>query len=107
MLSTPSCVMLVLRYAKARHHDIGVVGETKTVNTIGRLQLPAGDHRGFVIARHNGSIDGALHAIPFHRERNLLRYGLSDAGSLVYRGVRFTAPAVHLEWLRTESTHDE
>ena len=84
----------------------GVVSKAEAVDAVGGLELPGGHHRGFVVARDDGSVDRALDAVAFYRKSDLLRYGLSRASGFVHRGVDFPA-AIHLKWIGAETTHDE
>src|SRR4051794_33034554 len=107
LFKIPCRAALVLRYAQTSNGDVGVVSKTKPVDAISSFELSRSHQRGFVIARHHGAVNGALNAVAFDRNSDLLRHGLSRTGGFVYRRVRLAAPAVHLKRLRTKSAHDE
>src|SRR5215472_61272 len=91
---------------QAGDDHVRVVSEAESVKAIRGTEFPARHERRFVIARDDGPVDRAFHAVAFHRNRDLLGYGFSGAGGLIHRRARRTAP-VHLERKGSESAYDE
>jgi hypothetical protein len=54
---------LVFGPAESRNVDLRIVGEAKPIDAIGGLELSFRHQSSLVVARNNGSVDGALNAV--------------------------------------------
>src|SRR5690242_1583345 len=83
------------------------MSEADSVDAVRRLQFSSRHEVGFGIGSDHGPIDRAFDFVALYGHRDLLCDRLAWPCRFV-DGIRCAAaPAVHLEWLRPESAHDE
>src|SRR5262249_54992030 len=63
---------LIPSETQACDDHVRVVSEAESVKAIRGTEFPARHERRFVIARDDGPVDRAFHAVAFHRNRDLL-----------------------------------